>query len=263
MCKSELPERDIISEELAACTDIAAKADDGILTDDASPSEKRARGRGSLFSLPIRAEKIFLAVIVLLLLARVLWVMIPLTVHFATLAKPEDFIDIPVVELPADTAVIVEAQGEYTAHPDSVWVDDGSPQGKIIVAYPLGHGKGQIAMRVSHDMGLTWSDRTTGLPARRSAIDNHTAVSNGWYAWVGTFDELLSYANDDPSDDSKGEYLIELGRTYYPGKPYDVAHDNGYSGVVCVNGVFNVVGYGCFDNTGDDRYIISRTFSLA
>lgn len=91
--------------------------------------------------------------------------MIPLTVHFATLAKPEDFIDIPVVELPTDTAVIVEAQGEYTAHPDSVWVDDGSPQGKIIVAYPLGHGKGQIAMRVSHDMGLTWSDRTTGLPA--------------------------------------------------------------------------------------------------
>ena len=101
------------------------------------------------------------------------------------------------------------------------------------------------------------------IPARRSAIDKHTAVSNGWYAWVGTFDDLLSYANDDPSDDSKGEYLIELGRTYYPGKPYDVAHDNGYSGVACVNGVFNVVGYGCFDNTGDDRYIISRTFSLA
>ena len=101
------------------------------------------------------------------------------------------------------------------------------------------------------------------IPARRSAIDKHTAVSNGWYAWVGTFDDLLSYANDDPSDDSKGEYLIELGRMYYPGKPYDVAHDNGYSGVACVNGVFNVVGYGCFDNTGADRYIISRTFSLA
>lgn len=87
MCKSELPERDIISEELAACTDIAAEADEGILTDEVSPSlsEKSARGRGRLFSLPIRAEKIFLAVIVLLLLARVLWVMVPLTVHFATL----------------------------------------------------------------------------------------------------------------------------------------------------------------------------------
>ena len=91
---------------------------------------------------------------------------------------------------------------------------------------------------------------------RKSAALNLVRIIPVWHAWVGTFDDLLSYANDDPSDDSKGEYLIELGRTYCPGKPYDVAHDNGYSGMACVNGVFNVVGYGCFDNTGADRYII-------
>ena len=57
MCKSELPERDIISEELTACTDIAAEADEGILTDEVSPSEKRARGRGRLFLCPYAPKR--------------------------------------------------------------------------------------------------------------------------------------------------------------------------------------------------------------
>ena len=100
------------------------------------------------------------------------------------------------------------------------------------------------------------------IPVKRSAVSIYTAISGGWHAWVGTFDDLLSYADEDPLNDSKGEYLIELGKTDYFAKPYDVVRDNGYSGVVCVNGTFNVVGYGSFDKAGITRYIISRTFSL-
>lgn len=390
-------------------------------------------------------------------------------VHFATLNEPSDYISIPVVRLPIDTAVTVEKTGSYIAHPDTVFVDDGTENGKIIVMYPLGHGKGQIAMRVSSDFGMTWSDRVSDLPAsyadsqetptlynltftdgstklvmisgcpywvatkykangfnfsfsddggqtwsefenfhspadaivamssltqvkengefvdkwmglfhdhsfnvyktyltfdeegnaewsepellmpnyadetqqygmceveiirnpendaliliaraekrishsliafsydegmtweglkelpyelcgdrhkaeydattgkvlisfrqmipvKRSAVSIYNRISGGWYAWVGTFDDLMSYADDDASNDSKGEYLIELGKTDYFAKPYDAVIDNGYSGVVCVDGTFNVVGYGSFDKVGTTRYIISRTFTLA
>lgn len=142
----------------------------------------------------------------------------------------------------------------------------------------------------SYDEGETWEglkelpyelcgdrhkaeyDETTGkvlisfrqmIPVKRSAVSIYNRISGGWYAWVGTFDDLMSYANDDASDDSKGEYLIELGKTDYFAKPYQAVIDNGYSGVVCVDGTFNVVGYGSFDSAGTTRYIISRTFTLA
>lgn len=413
-------------------------------------------------------KKIFIS-LTAVFTAGVLLAVILVPVHFATLNEPSDYISIPVVKLPLDTAVTVEKTGSYIAHPDTVYVDDGTRNGKIIVMYPLGHGKGELAMRVSTDFGLTWSDRVASLPAsfadsqetptlynlhftdgseklvmisgcpywvatkykadgfnfsfsddggvtwsefenfhspadaivamssltqikengayvdkwmglfhdhafnvyktyltfddagnaqwsepellmpeyadetqrygmceveiirnpendaliliaraekrvsrsiiafsydegmtweglkelpyelcgdrhkaeydettgkvlisfrqmipvKRSAVSIYNRISGGWYAWVGTFDDLMSYADDDASNDAKGEYLIELGKTDYFAKPYDAVIDNGYSGVVCVNGRFNVVGYGSFDEVGTTRYIISRTFTLA
>lgn len=143
---------------------------------------------------------------------------------------------------------------------------------------------------VSTDEGATWSalkevpydlsgdrhkaeyDATTGkvlisfrqmIPVKHSAVSIYNRISNGWYAWVGTFEDLLSYTDDDAENDTAGDYLIELGRTAYFAKPYGAVIDNGYSGVVCVDGRFNVVGYGSFDEIGTTRYIISRTFTLA
>lgn len=429
---------------------------------DKKPKEK--------FSVRLKRnrKKILISLVAVLTLGVVLAVILVPT-HFATLNEPGDFISIPVVSLPLDTSVTVEKSGSYIAHPDSVWVDDGTDQGKIIVMYPLGHGKGELAMRVSSDMGLTWSDRVSGLPesfkdsqetptlynlhftdgseklvmisgcpywvatkykadgfnfsfsddggetwsefekfhspadaivamssltqlkengefvdkwmglfhdhsfdvyktvlsfdengdaewsepellmpsyaditrkygmceveiirepesdtlillartekrisrslisfsydegatwtepkelpyelsgdrhkaeydpvsgkvlisfrqmipVKRSAVSIYNRISGGWYAWVGTFEDLMSYADDAPSNDKKGEYLIELGRTDYFAKPYNAVIDNGYSGVVCVDGTFNVVGYGSFDKVGTTSYIISRTFTLA
>ena len=448
--------------------------DDNIAVDDheevsGTNGGKRKKSKEKFSAWLKRNRKKILISLVAILSAGVLLAVILVPTHFATLNEPADFIDLPTVSLSLDSAVTVEKSGSYIAHPDSVWVDDGSEQGKIIVMYPLGHGKGELAMRVSYDMGRTWSERVSGLPksfedsqetptlynlkftdgneklvlisgcpywpattykadgfnfsfsddygetwsefekfhspydaivamssltqvkendvfvdkwmglfhdhefnvyktyltfdengnadwsapeplmpnyaeetkkygmceveiirepksdtlillsraekrvsrsliafsddegeswyglkelpyelcgdrhkaeydpvsgkvlisfrqmipVKRSAVSIYTAISGGWYAWVGTFDNLMSYADEDPSNDSKGEYLIELGKTDYFAKPYDVVRDNGYSGVVCVDGTFNVVGYGSFDKAGITRYIISRTFNLA
>ncbi|MEG1646636.1 MAG: sialidase family protein [Clostridia bacterium] len=48
----------------------------------------------------------------------------------------------------------------YLGHPDSVLLDSG----KIIVAYPLGHGKGETALKESVDGGITWSERFKHTP---------------------------------------------------------------------------------------------------
>lgn len=156
----------------------------------------------------------------------------------------------------------------------------------------LGRANNRVSnslIAVSRDEGATWSalkelpyelcgdrhkaeyDAVTGrvlvsyrqmIPVLHSAISPYKTIGNGWYAWVGTFADLLSYADDDPSNDSAGDLLIELGKTDYFAKPYDRVLDNGYSGVVVKDGVFNVVGYGCFDATSLFPYIISLTFNL-
>lgn len=48
----------------------------------------------------------------------------------------------------------------YLGHPDSVLLDDG----RILVVYPKGHGKGETIIKESSDGGKTWSERYTGLP---------------------------------------------------------------------------------------------------
>ena len=53
----------------------------------------------------------------------------------------------------------------YLGHPDSALLDNGD----ILVAYPLGHGKGETVMKRSCDGGLTWSKRFEGLP--KSFVD--------------------------------------------------------------------------------------------
>ena len=477
--ENDLIREDTVTEPVTEPeADAAAAADNAEGAErDAAPSEpetakngKKSKKPREKFSVWFKRnrKKILLSLTAVLALGVVLAVILVPT-HFVTLNEPGDFINLPVAHLSLDSAVTVEKSGSYIAHPDSVWVDDGSEQGKIIVMYPLGHGKGQIAMRVSYDMGLTWSDRVTGLPAsfadsqetptlynlhftdgseklvmisgcpywvatkykadgfnfsfsddcgetwsefekfhspadaivamssltqikengqyidkwmglfhdhsfnvyktyltfdedgnadwsapellmpdyaeetqkygmceveivrnedndalilisraekrvsrsliafsydegetweglkelpyelsgdrhkaeydettgkllisfrqmipvKRSAVSIYNRISGGWYAWVGTFADLMTYADDDPSNDSKGEYLIELGRTDYFAKPYNAVIDNGYSGVVCVDGTYNVVGYGSFDKVGTTSYIVSRTFTLA
>ena len=55
---------------------------------------------------------------------------------------------------PPESAFVTVEKGEYyLGHPDLVYFKD-----KLIVAYPLGHGKGEIAMKTSSDLGKSWVD---------------------------------------------------------------------------------------------------------
>ena len=63
-------------------------------------------------------------------------------------------------------------------------------------------------------------------------------LGDGWYAWVGNIADILSYADDDPANDTLGDMLIEVGAA--PNL------DNGYSGVIVKNGTVNLVSYGYF-----------------
>ncbi len=49
----------------------------------------------------------------------------------------------------------------YLGHPDSVMLDSG----KLLCAYPLGHGKGETVIKESLDGGKTWSQRQQNLPS--------------------------------------------------------------------------------------------------
>ena len=65
-----------------------------------------------------------------------------------------------VVDYPEEIVKIQRNSGLYLGHPDSALLDNGD----IIVAYPLGHGKGETVFKKSIDGGLTWSDRFKDLP---------------------------------------------------------------------------------------------------
>lgn len=55
------------------------------------------------------------------------------------------------------------ADRNYLAHPDAVMLD-GDNEGKMVIYYSKGHGKGEIGGKVSSDNGKTWED-IPGLPS--------------------------------------------------------------------------------------------------
>ena len=56
-------------------------------------------------------------------------------------------------------SVIERAPGtdrQYLGQPDTIQTETG----RLIMAYPIGHGKGPLVMRISDDGGLTWTEKT-------------------------------------------------------------------------------------------------------
>ena len=138
---------------------------------------------------------------------------------------------------------------------------------------------------VSSDEGKTWSafrelpysltgdrhkaeyDASTGkllvsfrlvIPGvKRNIFDNSKFTGGYWVAWIGTFDDLLSYAENGNKTDKLGEALIVLGTTN------DGKADCGYSGTICHDGEFTLVSYGKFDKSAKNPYIMQAKFSLS
>ena len=49
---------------------------------------------------------------------------------------------------------------QYLGQPDMILTETG----RLIMAYPVGHGKGPLVMRISDDGGVTWTEKTD-IPA--------------------------------------------------------------------------------------------------
>lgn len=57
-------------------------------------------------------------------------------------------------------------KGEYyLAHPDSVLINKGTDNERIITMYPAGHGKGAIITKISSDNGLSYNGRIENTPS--------------------------------------------------------------------------------------------------
>ncbi|MDE5549219.1 MAG: glycoside hydrolase [Clostridia bacterium] len=90
-----------------------------------------------------------------------------------------------------------------------------------------------------------------------NALTAKKSLSRGWVAWVGDMDDLMTYADNDSSNDSIGDRLILVGRDYH-------GSDCGYSGVVVLeDGTFILASYGKFHVGALKPYIIQAKFKLA
>ncbi len=80
-------------------------------------------------------------------------------------------------------------------------------------------------------------------------------MSEGWVAWVGTYEDL--------KNQSEGQYRIKLAHTYLKlqaSKDYAANADTGYCGnVVLSDGTVVTTSYGCFDNTDFLKNLDFRT----
>ena len=98
-----------------------------------------------------KKKKIVIAAVAVSVIAVVTGVIL-LGIYFGTRVDAVELTGMPTYYPPAENYVTVDRESDhYLGHPDSVYFN-----GKMIVAYPLGHGKGQIAVKTSSDLGRTW-----------------------------------------------------------------------------------------------------------
>lgn len=89
-------------------------------------------------------------------------------------------------------------------------------------------------------------------------------ISEGWVAWVGTFDDLTSWYNGDTS--AQGQYRIKLAHTYLDGQSgpsVSANKDTGYSGLVILkDGTAVISTYGRFSADSSNTYIVSKRLNI-
>ena len=92
------------------------------------------------------------------------------------------------------------------------------------------------------------------IPKKR-IFSSKRGVYDGWAAWVGTFDDLISMATND-NNKRYGEKLYLLGRNY------GSWCDCGYNGIVTRNGKALIVSYGTFDKNAKNPFIAAAEITL-
>lgn len=88
--------------------------------------------------------------------------------------------------------------------------------------------------------------------------------SEGWVAWVGTFEDLVEWYNGDRS--SEGQYRIKLAHPYLQGQSETAVaanRDCGYAGLVVLrDGTIITASYGRFSADSDKTFIISKRINI-
>ena len=84
-----------------------------------------------------------------------------LSVYLFTKKDALDYVSIPTETLDETYYTVIDKTDYYLGHPDLVYTGEN----KLLIAYPLGHGKGEIVMRESTDKGISWSAPRSDLPA--------------------------------------------------------------------------------------------------
>lgn len=106
-----------------------------------------------------RKKKIIVAVIAVSVVIVVVGVTL-LGIYLGTRKDALDYVGLPTAELNGNYYSVIDKEDYYLGHPDLVYTNEG----KLLIAYPLGHGKGEIVIRESSDKGKTWSGPRTDLP---------------------------------------------------------------------------------------------------
>lgn len=87
--------------------------------------------------------------------------------------------------------------------------------------------------------------------------------SEGWVAWIGTYDDLMNWYNGDGS--AQGQYRIKLAHTFLDGQTapqLSANSDTGYAGVVVLkDGTVVTASYGRFGQ-GEKTYIASKRLRM-
>ena len=95
-----------------------------------------------------------------------------------------------------------------------------------------------------------------GKKFKPNGLSSKNYLSRGWVAWVGEIEDLMTYADNDTSNDSVGDKLIFVARDYH-------GTDCGYSGIACLeDGTYIMISYGKFHVGALKPYIIQAKFKL-
>jgi len=125
------------------------------------------------------------------------------------------------IDLAGETArqVVVDRQdGQYLGHPSTVLLEDGRT---LLCAYPLGHGRGAIALKRSADGGRSWSERLPVPASWAGSLEtptiHRTVDADGARRLIlfsGLFPIRMSISPDD------GASWSELEPIGPPGEPF-------------------------------------------
>ena len=97
---------------------------------------------------------------------------------------------------------------------------------------------------------------SNGDKFKKSALSPEKYLTEGWVAWIGDFEDLMSFSKEDSTEYTYGDKVLILGKNHKQA-------DCGYSGVVILDdGTVITDSYGYFSPTARYPYIMQAKFKI-